>query len=100
MTDNTNRISKLELKTDAFENDIHEIKNDVHDIKKDVEDGKRVTSMNTKEIKDTNKLLTNIDLRLAGYSGGFKVIVWVVSSVGGLLGLKAIVMSLVALNGS
>ena len=100
MTDLTNRVSKLEHRTNGFESDIHDIKTDVHDIKKDVEDGQRITNMNTKEIKDTNKILTNIDLRLATYSGGFKVIVWVVASVGGLGGLTAIVTALVALNAS
>lgn len=100
MTDLTNRVSKLEHKTNCFDDDIHDIKTDVHDIKKDVEDGKRITDMNTKEIKDTNKILTSIDLRMAAYSGGFKVIVWVVASVGGLGGLTAIVTALVAINGS
>ena len=67
MTDSTNRISALERKTINLESDIHEIKDDVHHIKKDVEDGKRVTDMNTKELKDTNKILN--DMHIAQIEG-------------------------------
>ena len=85
MTDLNNKVSKLEVITadlkqqsDGFSDDIHDIKNDVHDIKKDVEDGKRVTDMNTQEIKETNKILTNSNLLHAEtnamFKGGFRVI--------------------------
>ena len=96
MTDLTNRVSKLEHKTNGFDNDIHDIKTDVHDIKKDVEDGKRITNMNTKEIKDTNKILTDMHLvqveAMAMFKGGvttlsfvWKITKWI-ASVGMFVG--------------
>ena len=98
MTENTHRISKLEKQSKKFSNDIHEIKTDVHDIKKDVADGKKVTDMNTKEIKEGNKISNDMLILhtefMAMFKGGVtvfklvcKVIAWLIASGIAITGL-------------
>lgn len=72
MPDLTNRVSKLEKKSDKFGSDIHDIKIDVHEIKIDVEDGKKVTRMNTRELIDMNKTLTHTNIIHAETNAMFK----------------------------
>jgi len=77
MTQNNNRrLSTLEIEVknqrETFSDDIHEIKQDVHDIKKDVADGKKVTDMNTDEIKKGNKLTEDMLLIQTEFLSMFK----------------------------
>ena len=89
MTDNTHRISKLETQSQIFSKDIHEIKTDVHDIKKDVADGKKVTDMNTQEIKKTNKIQNDMLIlhteAFAMFKGGWRVFTTGCKIIGGLV---------------
>ena len=99
MTDNTNRISKLELKTDAFENDIHEINIKVGHIENDMSDIKTISKNNTDSNIKTNETLTDIHLLISEFKGGFKVLLWIIGSVGGFAGIAGIAMAVAKING-
>lgn len=94
MTDLTNRVSKLEIKSDNLCDDIHDINTKVGHIESDMSELKTITKNNTSSNLRTNETLTDIHLLISEFKGGFKVLLWLVGSIGGLGGLYAIIAAI------